>query len=50
MAKTALISTASAINATLYATTQISYTLAKNGELPKEYEYNIFHSTEGLFL
>ncbi|WP_236617373.1 hypothetical protein [Lebetimonas sp. JS032] len=50
MAITALISTASAINATLYATTQISYTLAKNGELPKEYEYNIFHSTEGLLI
>jgi amino acid transporter len=50
MAITALISTASAINATLYATTQISYDLAKNGELPKEYEYNVFHSTEGLLI
>ncbi len=50
MAITALISTSSAINATLYATTQISYDLAKNGELPKEYKYNIFHSTEGLLI
>jgi amino acid transporter len=50
MAITALISTASAINATLYAATQISYDLAKNGELPKEYEYNVFNSTEGLLI
>jgi amino acid transporter len=50
MAITALISTASAINATLYAATQISYNLAKNGELPKEYEYNVFNSTEGLLI
>ena len=48
MAVTALIATASAINATLYATTQISYTLAKEGNLPKIYEYNIFRSSEGL--
>ena len=50
MAITALFATASAINATLYAATQISYDLAKNGELPKEYEYNIFNSTEGLLI
>ena len=50
MAITALLATASAINATLYAATQISYDLAKNGELPKEYEYNVFHSTEGLLI
>jgi len=50
MAITALISTASAINATLYAATQISYDLAKNGELPKEYQYNVFNSTEGLLI
>ena len=48
MAVTALIATASAINASLYATTQISYTLAREGNLPKLYEYNIFHSSEGL--
>jgi len=50
MAATALLATASAINATLYAATQISYTLAKEGDLPKEYEYNIFHNTEGLII
>ena len=50
MAATALLATASAINATLYAVTQISYTLAKEGNLPKEYDYNIFHITEGLII
>jgi amino acid transporter len=50
MAVTALVATASAINASLYATTQISYTLAKEGNLPKVYEYNIFHSSEGLIV
>ncbi|GAB6074389.1 APC family permease [Nautilia lithotrophica] len=50
MAVAALISTASAINATLYSTAEISYTLAKKGELPKIYEYNIFNSNEGLII
>ncbi len=50
MAVTALIATASAINASLYATTQISYTLAKEGNLPKLYEYNVFRSNEGLIV
>jgi len=50
MAVTALIATASAINATLYSTAEISYTLAKKGELPEVYEYNIFHSNEGLLI
>ncbi len=50
IAATALLATASAINATLYAVTQISYTLAKEGELPKVYEHNIFHNTEGLVI
>ncbi|HED12216.1 MAG TPA: amino acid permease [Gammaproteobacteria bacterium] len=48
MAATALLATASAINATLYAVTQISYTLAKDGNLPAEYDRHIFHNTEGL--
>jgi amino acid transporter len=47
---TALFATASAINATLYAVTQISYTLAKEGHLPDLYERNIFHNTEGLII
>jgi amino acid transporter len=50
MAVTALVATASAINATLYSTAEISYTLAKKGELPKIYEYNIFNSNEGLII
>ena len=50
MAAVALISATSAINASLYASTQISYDLAKNGELPKVYEYNVFRSTEGLIV
>lgn len=50
MAVTALLATASAINATLYATTEIGYTMAKEGELPKHYSYNVFHSYEGLII
>jgi amino acid transporter len=50
MAVTALLATASAINATLYATTEISYTLAKEGNLPKIYTYNIHNSFEGLIV
>ncbi len=50
MAAVALISSTSAINASLYAATQISYDLAKKGELPKIYEYNVFNSTEGLIV
>ncbi len=50
MAIAALIATASAINATLYAVTQISYVLAKEGNLPEIYEYNVFHSNEGLIV
>ena len=50
MAATALLATASAINATLYAATEIGYTLAKEGNLPREYTYNVFHSYEGLVI
>jgi len=50
MAIVALISATSAINATIYAATEISYTLAKKGELPKIYEYNVFNSYEGLLI
>ncbi len=50
MAATALLATASAINATLYAVTQISYALAKDGYLPEEYDRHIFHNTEGLII
>jgi len=50
MAVTALLATASAINATLYAVTQISYTLARDGDLPEVYDYNVFQNTEGLII
>ncbi len=50
MAATALLATASAINATLYAVTQIGYTLAKDGDLPKIYSKNIFNNSEGLII
>ena len=50
MAATALLATASAINATLYATTEIGYTMAKEGDLPKLYSYNVFHSFDGLII
>jgi len=50
MAATALLATASAINATLYAATEIGYTLAKDGDLPKAYTYNIHRSYEGLVI
>ena len=50
IAATALLATASAINATLYAVTQISFTLAKEGDLPEVYEYHVFHNTQGLVI
>lgn len=50
IAVTALLATASAINATLYAATEISYTMAKRGELPEEYEFRVIHSYEGLII
>jgi len=50
MAATALFSTISAINATLYAVTEIGYTMAKRGKLPKIYEFNVFNSYEGLIV
>jgi len=48
MAIAALISTASSINANLYAVTNITYQMAKNGELPEVYQRNVWHSSEGL--
>jgi amino acid transporter len=48
MAVAALVSTASSINANLYAVTNVTYQMAKNGELPQVYERNVWHSSEGL--
>ncbi len=50
MAIAALISTASSINANLYAVTNVTYQMAKNGELPEVYRRNIWHSSEGLIV
>ncbi len=44
----ALISTASAINANLYAVTNVTYQMAKNGEMPEFFGKPIAHSREGL--
>ncbi len=46
----ALISTASAINANLYAVTNVTYQLAKEGELPEAFGEPIGHSREGLLI
>lgn len=47
----AMLSTGSAINATLYGATQVSYVIAKDGELPKQLERNIWNQPiEGLLI
>jgi len=46
----ALISTASSINANLYAVTNVTYQLAKDGELPSVFGKPIAHSREGLVI
>ena len=48
VAVTALFATASAINASLYAVTNVTYQLAKLGELPAPFLRPIRHSREGL--
>ncbi|MDF1645070.1 MAG: APC family permease [Pseudomonadales bacterium] len=50
VAITALVATASAINANLYAVTNVTYQLAKDGELPAEFGKPIGHSREGLVI
>jgi amino acid transporter len=47
----ALLSTASAINATLYGTARLSYVIAKDGELPGELERRVWNEPiEGLLI
>ena len=46
----ALVSTASSINANLYAVTNVTYQLAKEGELPTAFGKPIAHSREGLLI
>lgn len=51
MAIAALFSTASAINASLYGGANVSYLIAKEGELPDFFERKVWNrSTEGLFI
>jgi amino acid transporter len=50
VAITALFATASAINASLYAVTNVTYQLAKLGELPGAMGQPIGHSREGLIV
>jgi amino acid transporter len=50
VAITALIATASSINANLYAVTNVTYQLAKDGELPAQFGKPIAHSREGLII
>jgi amino acid transporter len=47
----ALLSTASAINATLYGSSRVSFVIAKEGELPPLFERRVWRgSMEGLFI
>jgi amino acid transporter len=47
----ALLSTASAINATLYGTARVSYIIAKDGELPRVLDRKVWNKPiEGLFI
>lgn len=50
VAVAALFSTASAINAALYAVTNVTYQLAKVGDLPAAFGRPIGHSREGLVI
>lgn len=50
VAITALIATASSINANLYSVTNVTYQLAKDGELPARFGKPIGHSREGLVI
>jgi amino acid transporter len=51
IAVAALLSTTSAINATLYGSARLSFIIAKDGELPQSLERPIWHKPlEGLFI
>ena len=50
VALAALVSTASSINANLYAVTNVTYQLTKDGELPEVFGAPIRHSREGLVI
>jgi amino acid transporter len=47
----AMLSTASAINATLYGAARVSYTIARDGELPAQLEHRVWNRpVEGLLI
>jgi amino acid transporter len=51
IAVAAMLSTASAINATLYGSARLSYVIAKDGELPSALEKQVWHEPiEGLLI
>jgi len=51
IAVAAMLSTASAINATLYGTTRLSYIIARDGELPKALTHKLWNEpVEGLLI
>lgn len=51
MAIAAMLATASAINATLYGSTNVSYVLAKRGQLPEGFDRRVWRTApEGLFI
>lgn len=51
IAVTAMLSTASAINATLYGAARLSYVIAKDGELPEVLEHKVWgRPVEGLLI
>jgi len=50
MALAALLSTSSAINASLYAVTNVTYQLARLGELPCKFGQPVAHSRQGLVI
>ncbi len=51
IALTALLSTASAINAQIYGGANVSYMIAREGELPEVFERKVWgHGIEGLFI
>jgi len=50
VAVTALVATASAINASLFSVTNVAYQMAKNGELPGLFRRHVRNSREGLLV
>ena len=50
MTVTAMISTFSAINATIYGGSRVSYELAEDDELPHEFTYQLWNKPVGLFV